>query len=40
VLMNSLYHGAFPSVAVNGVWIVIGVYAISTASRHRSGERA
>jgi len=33
VLMNSLYYGAYPSVAVNGAWIVIGVYAISTASR-------
>ena len=29
VLMNSLYYGAYPSVAVNGVWIVIGVYAIT-----------
>lgn len=33
VLMNSLYYGAFPSVAVNGMWIVIGVYALGTASR-------
>jgi hypothetical protein len=33
VLLNSLYYGAYPSVAVNGVWIVIGVYAINTASR-------
>ena len=33
VLMNSLYYGAYPSVAVNGVWIVIGVYAMSTVSR-------
>ena len=33
VLLNSLFYGAYPSVAVNGVWIVIGVYAISMASR-------
>jgi hypothetical protein len=33
VLVNSLYHGAYPSVAVNAVWIVIGVYALSIASR-------
>ena len=39
VLMNSLYYGAHPSVAVNGVWIVIGVYAM-TSARRRSGERA
>ena len=35
VLINSLYYGAFPSVAVNGAWIVIGVYAMSTVSRQR-----
>jgi hypothetical protein len=29
VLVNSLYYGAYPSVAVNLVWILIGVYAIS-----------
>ena len=33
VLTNSLYYGAYPSVAVNGIWIVIGVYAICTATR-------
>jgi hypothetical protein len=32
VLLNSLYYGAYPSVAVNGVWILIGLYALSTAS--------
>jgi hypothetical protein len=36
VLVNSLYYGAFPSVAVNAVWIVIGAYAISLASRRLS----
>jgi hypothetical protein len=35
VLINSLYYGAYPSVAVNGVWIIIGVYAISTVSRRK-----
>ena len=39
VLMNSLYYGAYPSVAVNGLWIVIGVYAITSAGR-RPGARA
>jgi hypothetical protein len=33
VLFNSLYYGAYPSVAVNAVWIVIGVYAISMVLR-------
>jgi uncharacterized membrane protein YedE/YeeE len=33
VLVNSLYYGAYPSVAVNGVWIVIGAYAISMARK-------
>jgi hypothetical protein len=30
VLVNSLYYGAYPSVGVNAVWIVIGVYALVT----------
>jgi hypothetical protein len=29
VLINSLYYGAYPSVGVNGVWILIGVYALA-----------
>jgi hypothetical protein len=32
VLTNSLYFGAYPSVAVNAVWIVIGAYAFAQAS--------
>jgi hypothetical protein len=35
VLLNSLYYGAYPSVAVNGVWILIGLYAIRTAATRR-----
>jgi hypothetical protein len=29
VLVNSLYYGAYPSVAVNGLWVAIGVYSLS-----------
>ncbi len=32
VLINSLYYGAYPSVAVNGVWVAIGVYALTGRS--------
>jgi hypothetical protein len=33
--INSGYHGALPSVAVNGVWIVIGLIALLRARRQR-----
>ena len=33
VLANSLYYGAYPSVAVNAVWIAIGLYALATPKR-------
>lgn len=29
LLLNTWYHAAYPSAAVNVVWIVIGVYALS-----------
>ncbi len=29
VLVNSFYHGALPSVAVNAFWIAIAVFALS-----------
>jgi len=29
LLLNTWYHAAYPSVAVNVVWIVIGVYAMA-----------
>jgi hypothetical protein len=32
---NSAYHGALPSVAVNAVWIVIGMVALLRARRQR-----
>jgi hypothetical protein len=32
VLVNSWYYGAFPSVGVNGVWLLIGVYTLMTRS--------
>ena len=39
VLVNSFYHGAMPSVAVNVFWIAIGIFALSrvwVARRKRS----
>ncbi len=33
---NSAYHGALPSVAVNAVWIVIGLHALLRARRRRT----
>jgi hypothetical protein len=32
VLINSLYYGAYPSVAVNGLWVAIGAYALASRS--------
>jgi hypothetical protein len=34
--LNSAYHGALPSVAVNAVWIVIGVATLITLRRRRA----
>ena len=33
--LNSGYHGALPSVVVNGVWILIGAVALIRARRAR-----
>jgi hypothetical protein len=33
VLINSLYYGAYPSVAVNSLWVAIGAYALAVRSR-------
>ncbi len=33
--LNSAYHGALPSVAVNAVWIVIGVVTLASLRRKR-----
>jgi predicted membrane protein len=33
VLINSLYYGAYPSVAVNGLWVAIGASALAARSR-------
>lgn len=39
VLVNSFYHGAMPSVAVNVFWIAIGIFALSrVAWGKRRGE--
>jgi hypothetical protein len=29
-MLNTWYHAAYPSAAVNVLWIVIGVYAMTT----------
>ena len=29
LLINAWYHTAYPSVAVNGLWIAIGLYAMT-----------
>jgi hypothetical protein len=42
VLINSFYHGAMPSVAVNVFWIAIGLFALSrvfVARRKAAGSR-
>lgn len=38
-LVNSFYHGAMPSVAVNVFWIAIGVFALGRVAmgRKRAG---
>lgn len=33
LLVNGLYHGALPSVGLNGVWILVGVTALYKALR-------
>jgi hypothetical protein len=33
--VNSGYHGAWPSAALNIVWIVIGVFALQRGTRRR-----
>jgi hypothetical protein len=35
LLANALYHGAFPSTAVNVVWIAIALWGIGVSSRPR-----
>ncbi len=36
--LNSAYHGALPSVAVNSIWIAIGLAGLAVAGR-RSQQR-
>jgi hypothetical protein len=38
VLVNSFYHGAMPSVAVNAFWIAIALFALSRARLARRGD--
>ena len=37
VLVNSFYHGAMPSVAVNAFWIAIAVFALGRARLAQRG---
>ena len=42
VLVNSFYHGAMPSVAVNVFWIAIALFALSRVfvGRRRPGSKS
>ena len=33
LMANAWYHRAFPSLAVNALWIAIGLYTMTTARR-------
>ena len=33
LIANTAYHGAYPSMAVNVVWVVIAMYALGTGKR-------
>ena len=37
VLVNSFYHGAMPSVAVNAFWIAIAIFALTRARLAQQG---
>jgi len=39
VLVNSFYHGAMPSVAVNVFWVAIGLFALGRVFVSRKGKR-
>ncbi len=36
LVINSSYYGAYPSVAVNVVWIGIAIYAMTSVARRKS----
>ena len=40
LLANGVWHGAWPSAALNAVWIVIGVCALSGRPRSRGARPA
>ena len=35
LLVNGIWHGAWPSAALNAVWLVIGLAAVRRLARHR-----
>jgi hypothetical protein len=40
LLANGIWHGAWPSAALNGIWLVMGVVALArlrATPRHRPG---
>ncbi len=39
LLTNGIWHGAWPSAALNGVWLVIGAAALGRLGRSASGRR-
>ena len=39
LLINSFYHGAYPSVGVNVAWIGIAVYALARRQFNRARQR-
>ncbi len=39
-ILNSGYHGAYPSAGLNVIWLSIGAYTLYRISRPRSDENA
>ena len=35
-IINTWYHGAYPSMAVNVVWVIIALFALSRLRRQQS----
>lgn len=40
LIVNSGWNGAYPSVFLNGVWVLIGIYGVATSTRMRSAQAA
>ena len=35
LIINTVFYGAFPSAAVNVIWVVVGVYTVMVVMRKR-----